>query len=117
MTEEQDERQDGRVPADEDVVAREEAAAASEAGSIGGRREPDADEAERPVAEGGGGEAEGFELAEDDLRDEAEHGEGHYPPTEAGEPEAEDPQAEYSEPDQLGSTAREEEPPDEPEDA
>ena len=84
MTEEQGERRDEAVPADEDVVAREESAAAAEAGSIGGRRDPSADE-------------------------------GHYPPVEAGETEAADPQAEYAEPDQLGSTAREEEPPDEPE--
>ena len=112
MTEEQGQRDDPAA-ADEDVVEREEAAAADEAGSIGGRRDPSADEAERPVSEGGGGEAEGFELAEEELRDEAEHGGGHYPPVEAGEPEAEDPQAEYAEPDQLGSTAREEEPPDE----
>ena len=114
MTEEQGERRDEAVPADEDVVAREESAAAAEAGSIGGRRDPSADEAERPVSEAGGGEAEGFELAEEELRKEAEHGEGHYPPVEAGETEAADPQAEYAEPDQLGSTAREEEPPDEP---
>jgi hypothetical protein len=117
VTEEQGDREEQGTAADEDVIEREEAAAAAEAGSIGGRRDPDADEAEQPVSEGGGGEAEGFELAEDELRDEAEHGGGHYPPTEAGEPEAEDPQAEYAEPDQLGSTAREAEPPDEPEDA
>lgn len=114
MTEEQGERRDEDVPADEDVVAQEEAAAAAEAGSIGGRRNASADEAERPVSEGGGGEAEGFELAEEDLRDEAEHGEGHYPPVEAGEAEEADSRAEYAEPDQLGSSAREEEPPDNP---
>lgn len=114
MTEEQGERTQETV-ADEDVVAREEAEAAAEAGSIGGRRDPSADEAERGVSEGGGGEAEGFELAEEELRDEAEHGGGHYPPTEAGETEDEDPQSEYAEPDQLGSTAREEEPPEAPE--
>jgi len=117
VTEEQGERWDEALPADEDVIEREEAAAAAEAGSIGGRRDPSGDEAERPVSEGGGGEAEGFELAEDELRDEAEHGEGHYPPTEAGEAEAADPQAEYAEPDRLGSTAREQEPPDEAGDA
>jgi hypothetical protein len=115
VNEEQGERRDEAVPADEDVVAREEAEAGAEAGSIGGRRDPSSDEAERPVSEGGGGEAEGFELAEDDLRDEAEHGAGHYPPVEAGETEAEDPQAEYAEPDRLGSTSREEEPPEDPE--
>jgi hypothetical protein len=77
VTKEQRVRRDEDVPADEDVVAREEAAAAAEAGSIGGSRDASADEVERPVSEGGGGEAEGFELAEEELRDEAEHGEGH----------------------------------------
>jgi hypothetical protein len=115
VVEEQGERREEPVPADEDVVAREEAAAAAEAASIGGRRDPSTDEAERPVSEAGGGDAEGFELAEGELRDEAEHGEGHYPLTEAGETEAADPQAEYAEPDRLGSAAREEEPPDEAE--
>ena len=115
MVEEQGERRKEAVPTDEDVVAREEAAAAAEAGSIGGRRHPSADEAERPVSEAGGGEAEGFELAEGELRDEAEHGDSHYPLTEAGETEAADPQAEYAESDRLGSAAREEEPPDEAE--
>jgi hypothetical protein len=114
VTEQQGERREEDVPADEDVVAREEAAAATEAGSIGGRRDGSGDEAERPVSEGGGGEAEGFELAEKELRDEAEHGEGHYPPVEAGEAEDADPRTEYAEPDQFGSTAREEEPPDSP---
>jgi hypothetical protein len=66
----------------------------------------------RPVSEGGGGEAEGFELSEEELRDEAEHGGGHYPPTEAGEPEAEPPRAEYGEPDRRGSASREDEPPE-----
>jgi hypothetical protein len=111
VTEEQGKR--GEATHDEDVVEREEAAAAAEAGSIGGRSDASADEAQRPVSEAGGGEAEGFELAEEELREEAEHGNGrHFPPAEAGEPEAEDPGAEYAEPDRLGSTAREEEPPD-----
>jgi hypothetical protein len=115
VTEEQDERRDVDVPADEDVVAQQEEAAAAEAGSIGGRSDAAADEAQRPVSEGGGGEAEGFELAEEELRDEAEHSGAHYPPVEAGEVEEAEPPAEYAEPDQLGSTAREEEPPDDPE--
>jgi hypothetical protein len=114
VTEEQGERQDDQVADDEDVVAREENAAAAEAGSIGGRGDESTEEAERPVSEGGGGEAEGFELAEDDLREQAEHGDGGHPLSQAGEPETADPQADYAEPDRLGSTAREEEPPDEP---
>ena len=71
MNEEQGKGRDEPVH-DEDAVAREEAAAAAEAGSIGGRREQSVDEAERPVSEGGGGESEGAELAEEDLVDNAE---------------------------------------------
>jgi hypothetical protein len=111
VREEQGERQD--EPADdEDVIAREEAAAAAEAGSIGGHRDESVDEADRPVSEGGGGEAEGFELAEEELVDEAEQGQQHNPLADAGDAEAQDPQSEHGEPDRLGSTEREEEPPD-----
>jgi hypothetical protein len=61
---------------DDDVIREEEEAAAAEAAAIGGRPEDDPmdadpdrfgrerDEAFRAVEEGGGGEAEGFELAE-----------------------------------------------------
>jgi hypothetical protein len=35
------------------------------------------DEALRPVIEAGGGESEGFELAEQDLIEHAEHGDEH----------------------------------------
>jgi hypothetical protein len=59
---------------DEERIAKEEEAAADEAGSIGGQRDDSVDEAERPVAEGGGGESEGAELSEEELIDEAEHG-------------------------------------------
>jgi hypothetical protein len=64
--------------------AREEAEkAAAEAGAIGGRvsSEPpsqeQSDEAARPVLEGGGGEAEGFEQAERELIEHASHGDQH----------------------------------------
>lgn len=64
-----------------DPLADEEAqAAAAEAGAIGGRPtrdlegDMDIDEAMRPVYEAGGGDAEGFELAEQELREHAEHG-------------------------------------------
>ena len=64
--------------------AQDEAeAAAAEAADIGGRvsSEPPAeehpDEASRAVVEGGGGEAEGFELAEDELIEHASHGDSH----------------------------------------
>ncbi|HEY2637614.1 MAG TPA: hypothetical protein VGI54_09520 [Solirubrobacteraceae bacterium] len=53
-------------------------AAAAEAARIGGtagdENLPDAD---RPVLEAGGGEAEGFEQAEQDLIEHASHGDEH----------------------------------------
>jgi len=70
------------VHTDDDFVAAEEAAAAAEAGSIGGPRLDDAhgDEAFEAVAEAGGGESEGFELAEEQLVDNASHGGGRADP-------------------------------------
>jgi hypothetical protein len=79
-----------RDPIELDAEAEAEAAAA-EAAAIGGP-DPDGgvDPAERPVREGGGGEAEGFELAEEDLREHASHGRGAPDPArEAFSPEAE----------------------------
>ncbi len=59
----------------QDLQAEREAdAAAHEAAGIGGRAPEDEDPARRPVDEAGGGEAEGFEQAEADLRENAEHG-------------------------------------------
>lgn len=80
MTEEQGDRKQAGTR-DEDVVVREEAAAAAEAGSIGGHRDESADEAERPVSEGGGGESEGFELSEEELVEGTEQAE--EPPEDA----------------------------------
>ena len=62
------------APADASAAAAEEAAAA-EAGAIGGA-DPNCGlpEADRPLAEAGEGEAEGFELAEDQLIESASHG-------------------------------------------
>ena len=64
-----------------ELIAEEEAAAAAEAGAIGGhtasQRLP---EAERPLAEGGEGVAEGFELAEEQLIQAASHGDKHGHP-------------------------------------
>ena len=76
---------------DEPFVEEEEEAAAAEAARIGGPRpEYDADEAHRPAAESGEGEAEGFELAEQDLIEEASHGEeGRSPEVDAFQPELE----------------------------
>lgn len=66
---------------------REEAAAAREAGAIGGatpeyenEEGDDVDEADRAVIEGGEGVEEGFETAESDLREAASHGENRYDP-------------------------------------
>jgi hypothetical protein len=87
-----------------DPIADEEAeAAAAEAAEIGGPApdDPVDDPAERPLVEGGEGEAEGFELAEEELIDNAEHGdEKRFPNRDAGSPE-EPNDAEYGEPDQA----------------
>ena len=66
----------------DDRVAEEEAAAARDAGRIGGIAgdEDDFDPQMRPVYEAGGGEAEGFEQAEADLIDNAQHGDGRGDP-------------------------------------
>jgi hypothetical protein len=59
----------------QDVQAESEAdAAAHEAAGVGGRAPDDEDPARRPVDEAGGGQAEGFERAEQYLRENAEHG-------------------------------------------
>ena len=80
--------QDG-THADEEFVSEQEEAAAEEAGAIGGRGTEDAEsEAERPVAEAGGGESEGFEQSEQLLEEHATHGDpGPDPSHLAGEPE------------------------------
>lgn len=74
-----------------DPVAEEEAeAAAAEAARIGGPvpDDPVEDPAQRPVTEGGGGESEGFELAEEELIDNASHGDQkQFPDGDAPPPE------------------------------
>lgn len=69
---------------DDKLAAQEADRAAAEAGAIGGRvsSEPPPveggpDEAERPLAEAGQGEAEGFEQAEAELVEHASHGDQH----------------------------------------
>lgn len=76
---------------DEELVEEESEAAAAEAARIGGvAGDEDLDPAVRPVIEGGGGEAEGFEQAEDDLVEEAGHGDPrHDPAADSFEVEAE----------------------------
>ena len=70
------------VHTDDDFVAAEEAAAAAEARGIGGPRLDDAhgDEAFEAVDEAGGGESEGFEAAEEQLIENATHGDGRADP-------------------------------------
>ena len=62
-------------PAGEDPLAADQAeAAASEAAAIGGPDpQPGTDPEDRAVLEGGGGESEGFEQAEEDLIRQASH--------------------------------------------
>jgi hypothetical protein len=69
------------TPDDRSVDAEEEAAAA-EAGHIGGDPPdyPDDDPSQRPLEEAGEGESEGFELAEEDLIEEASHGDERRSP-------------------------------------
>jgi hypothetical protein len=106
-----------------DPLADEQArAAAREAGAIGGRPtrdlEPDVDHdpAMEPVEEAGGGEAEGFELAEEELRENAEQGPttpgvGVRPVREETDRETEEPDpAVYGEPDREPVSERRDDP-------
>lgn len=79
------------APTDATAIEQEEAAAV-EAGAIGGP-DPNAGlpESQRPLAEAGEGEAEGFELAEEALVESASHGDpsgsplgDRFTPEEAG---------------------------------
>ena len=102
---------EGDTP-EERRVREEEAAAAREAGRIGGRSGMEGmDPAERASAEHGGGVAEGFEQAEERLEETAAHGDGRHanPLTDAGEPEGEAPRGEYGEADEVDSTETDEE--------
>jgi hypothetical protein len=90
------------APGDEAIVADEEAEAAREAAEIGGNVLADTDDpAAAPGIEAGQGESEGFELAEKDLEDIAEHGDEHRFPDGMSQPE--EPQAtdEYGEADEA----------------
>ncbi|MGH2975686.1 MAG: hypothetical protein ACRDLL_12570 [Solirubrobacterales bacterium] len=91
---------------DEREVREEEEAAAAEAAKIGGRSGMEGmDEAERASAEHGGGEAEGFEEAEQLLEEEASHGDAHGDPLrDAGAVEEELDPATYGDSDEVDST-------------
>ena len=83
------------APDDDPLVAEEEAAAAAEAAGIGGPGVHDADDPAFEAAyEAGGGESEGFELAEEELVDNASHGGGRGDPLrDAFTPEVESDEA------------------------
>jgi len=90
------------------LVRQEEQAAAAQARRIGGHAgDEDLDPAERPVREAGGGEAEGFEQAEELLVEHAEYttGEGAPRLTQMGD-EAELERATYGEPDEEDVTEK-----------
>jgi hypothetical protein len=94
---------------DSEFEAEQEKEAAAEAAAIGGRAssEPPTEyeqglsEADRPVIEAGEGESEGFELAEKDLEDIAEHGDEHRFPDGLSQPEEPQDPDEYGEPDEA----------------
>jgi hypothetical protein len=87
---------------DEAFVEEEEAEAAEEAAAIGGTREPDTDDpSEQPLIDAGEGESEGFELAEKDLEDIAEHGDEHRFPDGLAQPEEDQDPDEYGEADEA----------------
>lgn len=98
----------GREP-DEGRVRQEEDAAAAEAGKIGGRSGLEGmDEAERAAAEHGGGQAEGFEQAEQMLEEQASHGETSVDPLAgAGAVEEERDPAVHGDADEFESTETE----------
>jgi hypothetical protein len=87
-----------------DLVAEEESAAMAEAREIGGPARRDSDDpAWAPLYEAGEGEEEGFELAEQDLIDNATHADGRGNPyRDALTPEVESDRssADYGEPDE-----------------
>jgi hypothetical protein len=75
-------------------------AAGYAAGAIGGRAgDEDVDPVERPLQEAGQGEAEGFELAEEDLIEAAETGLRSVDPFQTAFPSEEGSGATYGEPD------------------
>jgi len=91
---------------DEELIEEAEDGAAAEARRIGGRSGMEGmDPAERAAAEHGGGEAEGFEEAEELLAEQAAHGGRPVNPLrDAGRPEAEPSDATYGEADEIDSS-------------
>jgi hypothetical protein len=94
------------TPENDPTVREETDAAAEEAGHIGGRggAEEETDPAMKPVREAGGGEAEGFEAAEAELREGAEHADRRNDPARNAFPPEEESDkagAEYGEADHV----------------
>lgn len=94
-----------RDPIERDIE-REEAEAAREAGNIGGRSGmEEVPEAERPLAESGEGESEGFEQSEELLKERVTHEDDRGKPfRDRPDPEPERKRASYGEPDRIDST-------------
>lgn len=100
----------------ERLVEEQEQLAAREAGAIGGvAGDEEMDPAERPVSEGGGGQAEGFELAEADLIRHASHADDRsdsivFHDAPPAEPESDRQTGEFAEADDVESPDRREPP-------
>ncbi len=91
-----------RPAEDEARIVEEEAEAAEEAAKIGGAVPQDSDDpARQPLVEAGEGEAEGFELAEEQLEDNAAHGNQRGFPQGDVPPPEERGEAEYGEADEA----------------
>jgi hypothetical protein len=90
------------TPEDEARLVEEEERAAAEAARIGGEVPKESeDPARQPLIEAGGGEAEGFELAEEELEANATHGNQRgFPERDVPSPE-ERGDAEYGEADEI----------------
>jgi len=88
--------------ADRQRVEDEAAAAAAEAGHVGGDAPIESDDpSQQPLIESGQGESEGFELAEERLRDIASHGDEHRFPDRDVRPAEDREQAEQGEADET----------------
>ena len=86
---------------DERLIEEEAEAAAAEAAKIGGEAPVDSDDpAQQPLIEAGEGEAEGFELAEQQLEDNAAHGDEHRFPDRDVRPAEDRGEAEFGEADE-----------------
>jgi hypothetical protein len=102
------EREDRDPAGKDELVRKEEEAAGDEAAQIGGRSGMEGmDEAERSVAEHGGGEAEGFEQAEELLEKQATHGDPSVDPLgDAPAAEEEEDPSVHGEADEVDSTEK-----------